>query len=285
MAKWTTAEVGDLSGRTIVITGASSGIGLVTARELARAGARVVLAVRNPDKGQRVAAEIAGETEVRQLDVASPSSVRRFATCWSGDIDVLINNAGIMDIPLTRTVEGLELQTATNYFGPFLLTNLLLPFVTDRVVSVTSQLHRMGTVDLDDLNWVTRPYKAMAAYQASKLELVLFSLELQRRLNEEPATVRSVLAHPGIANTNLVAHSPSNAIMKLGFLLNDAEHGALPTLFAATQEVAGNAYVGPRGLGSIKGHPKVRKPSTRGLDTDLAARLWAATTQLIESHS
>jgi NAD(P)-dependent dehydrogenase (short-subunit alcohol dehydrogenase family) len=285
MPKWTTAQVGDLSGRTIVITGATSGIGLVTTRELARAGARVVLAVRDLDKGYRVAAEMAGDIEVRQLDVASPPSVRRFAAGWSGDIDVLINNAGIMDIPLTRTVEGLELQTATNYLGPFLLTNLLLPFVTDRVVSVTSQLHRLGTVDLDDLNWMTRPYKAMAAYQASKLELVLFSLELQRRLNEEGTTVRSVLSHPGIAKTNLVTHSPSNAIMKLGFLLNDAEHGALSTLFAATQHVAGNAYVGPRGLGSIKGHPRVRKPSIRGLDTELAARLWATTAQLIESHS
>jgi NAD(P)-dependent dehydrogenase (short-subunit alcohol dehydrogenase family) len=276
MTRWTAADLPGMSGTTVVVTGATSGIGLVTARELARVGARVVLAVRDVAKGAAVRQSMAGNVEVRELDVSDLGSVRAFAADWTGPLDVLVNNAGVMDIPLTRTGDGLDTQTATNSFGPFLLTNLLLPQITDRIVWVTSQLHRMGHLHTDDLNWEARPYKPMDAYSDSKLQVVLFSLELQRRLDEAGSTVRSVLAHPGIATTSLTAHSSSNAINRFSFLLNDAERGALPTLFAATQSVAGNAYVGPDGLGSIKGYPKVRKPSRAGQDRSAASILWAA---------
>jgi NAD(P)-dependent dehydrogenase (short-subunit alcohol dehydrogenase family) len=140
--KWTAADLPDQSGRTAIVTGASSGIGLVTARELARAGARVVLALRNTEKGQRAAASIPGRPEVRPLDLASLASVRAFAAGWTGPLDILVNNAGIMAVPEGRTVDGFELQIGTNHLGPFLLTGLLLPAITDRVVTVSSQLHR-----------------------------------------------------------------------------------------------------------------------------------------------
>jgi NAD(P)-dependent dehydrogenase (short-subunit alcohol dehydrogenase family) len=241
----------------------------------------VVLAVRDSAKGAAVRAGMPGDVEVRELDVSDLTSVREFAADWTGPLDILINNAGVMDIPLTRTNDGLDTQTATNSFGPFLLTNLLLPHITDRIVWVTSQLHRMGHINTSDLNWDARPYKPMDAYSDSKLQVVLFSLELQRQLDEAGSQVRSVLAHPGIATTTLAAHSSSNAINRFSFLLNDPEHGALPTLFAATQNVAGNAYVGPNGLGSIKGYPKVRKPGKAGLDSSVASTLWAATSKKV----
>ena len=276
MAKWTVADMPEMAGTTVVLTGASSGIGLVAAREFARAGAHVVLAVRNVPKGEDVARAMEGSVEVRELDVSDLGSIREFASKWTGPITVLVNNAGIMDVPLSRTRDGFDLQTATNSLGPFLLTHLLLPKITDRVVWVASQLHRMGHLNLDDLGWDTRPYKPLDAYNDSKLQVVLFSLELQRRLTATGSKVRSVLAHPGIATTTLVAHSSSNAINRFSFLLNDPEHGALPTLFAATQNVAGNAYVGPDGVGSIKGSPTVRKPGKAGLDMVAAQGLWAA---------
>lgn len=274
MAKWTTAEMPAMTGRTVVVTGGSSGIGLIAAREFATAGAHVIVAVRNIQKGQNAARTMTGDVEVRLLDVSDLTSIRDFATEWTGHLDILVNNAGIMDVPLTRTTDHLDLQTATNSFGPFLLTNLLLPHVTDRIVWVTSQLHRMGHLNIDDINWETRPYKPMDAYNDSKLQVILFSLELQRQLTAAGSKVRSVLAHPGIATTALAVHSSSNAINRFSFFLNDPEHGALPTLFAATQNVSGNAYVGPNGPGSIKGHPKVRKPSKAGLDGVSAMKLW-----------
>ena len=274
MAKWNTAEMPAMTGKTVVVTGGSSGIGLIAARVFATAGAHVIVAVRNIQKGQNAARTMSGDVEVRLLDVSDLTSIRDFATEWTGHLDILVNNAGIMDVPLTRTTDHLDLQTATNSFGPFLLTNLLLPHVTDRVVWVTSQLHRMGHLNIDDINWETRPYKPMDAYNDSKLQVILFSLELQRQLTAAGSKVRSVLAHPGIATTALAVHSSSNAINRFSFFLNDPEHGALPTLFAATQNVSGNAYVGPNGPGSIKGHPKVRKPSRAGLDGASAKKLW-----------
>lgn len=280
MAKWTAADLPQMSGRTVIVTGASSGIGLVTAHELARVGARVVLAVRDVAKGRAALTGIPGRAEVRHLDVSSLGSVHSFADEWTGEVSVLINNAGVMDIPRSLTADGLDLQTATNYFGPFALTNLLLPRITDRVVHVASQMHRMGHARPDDLNWDRRPYRPMDAYSDSKLDLILFSLELQRRLTASGSPVRSMVAHPGIATTTLASHSASNRINKLRFLLNDPAHGALPTLFAATQDLPGNSYVGPDGPGGIKGHPKVGKPSRAARHTATAARLWNAAAAL-----
>lgn len=276
MSKWTAADLPDLSGKVVVVTGASSGIGQITARELAGAGACVVLAVRDTAKGHRCAAAMPGPVEVRQLDVSELASVRRFAAAWEGPLDVLVNNAGVMDVPLFRTTEGLDIQTATNSLGPFLLTNLLLPHLRDRVVWVTSQLHRMGHLHLDDLGWQSRPYDPMAAYRDSKLQVTLLSLALQSRLVQAGSPLRSVLAHPGIATTTLATHSAAGRINRLSFLLNDPEHGALPLLYAATMDIPGNSYVGPDGPGSIKGHPTIRKAGKAGLDLDAARSLWTA---------
>ncbi len=276
-AHWTAADLPDQSGRTVIVTGATSGLGLVTARELARVGARVVLAVRDPAKGERVAALMPGHTEVRRLDLADLASVRAFAAEWAGPLDVLINNAGIMRVPQGRTRDGFELQIGTNHLGPFALTNLLLPHITSRVVTVSSQLHRRGRLDLDDLNWEHRRYNSLQAYCDSKLANLLFTLELQRRLTAAGSGARAVAAHPGIATTNLTSHIHTVG-GRLGrafkHLFNDAEHGALPTLYAATQDVPGGCYIGPDGPGHLRGYPAIGTPSKRAQDADLAQRLW-----------
>jgi NAD(P)-dependent dehydrogenase (short-subunit alcohol dehydrogenase family) len=275
--------VADQAGKLVVITGASSGIGLAAARELARAGARVVLAVRDTEKGRRVAASIPGDTEVRLLDLASLASVRAFAAEWTGALDILVNNAGIMAVPEGRTLDGFELQIGTNHLGPFLLTDLLLPAITDRVVTVSSQLHRRGRIDLDDLNWEHRGYKATGAYNASKLANVLFTLELQRRLTDAGSQVRAVTAHPGIARTSLgdQADRVSRTVYRcLGWLFNDVEHGALPTLYAATQDVPGGSYIGPDGLGHLRGYPEIQRTSKRAQDPQMARRLWDLSARL-----
>ena len=204
-----------LGGRTAVVTGANSGIGLVTARELARVGAHVVLAVRDPERGRTAAASIAGSTDVRRLDLADLASVRAFAEDWEGDLDVLINNAGVMAIPQEQSVDGFEMQFATNHLGHFALTNLVLPHVTDRVVTVSSNAHRMGRIVIDDLNWKRRRYRAWAAYGQSKLANLLFTLELQRRLTAAGSSVRALAAHPGYAATNLQSHTgnPLSSVM------------------------------------------------------------------------
>ena len=278
---WTANDLPDLTGRTVVITGAGRGLGLITARELARVGARVVLGVRDTGKARRAVAALPGTFDVRPLDVSDLTSVRAFAEAWSGDLDLLINNAGVMDIPAARTADGLDLQTTTNHTGPFLLTTLLLGHLTDRVVHVTSELHKQGRLDLDDLDWRTRKPNGMRAYQASKLAVVLFSLELQRRLTAAGSPVRSVLASPGIARTSLAAHSRSNVVNRFTFLTNTPERGALSLLYAATQDVPGNSYVGPDGLGGFRGSPAVRRQGKAGLDPEMAARLWDATADLV----
>jgi NAD(P)-dependent dehydrogenase (short-subunit alcohol dehydrogenase family) len=283
MAKWTAEQLPDLAGRTAVITGASGGIGLVTARELARVGARVILAVRDTAKGENVARTLSGRTEVRELDVANLDSVRAFAHAWTGEIDILINNAGIMQVPLAYNADGFELQAAINFLGPFALTNLLLPYVTDRVVTISSQLHRRGHLRTDDLNWKARKYNATAAYCDSKLDVTLFALELQRRLAASGSGVRSLVAHPGIATTNLVSHVggfPGVINRAMRFMVNDVERGALPTLYAATRDVPGGSYLGPDGVGGIKGHPEVGKPSRTAADPEAARALWAAAVEL-----
>jgi NAD(P)-dependent dehydrogenase (short-subunit alcohol dehydrogenase family) len=281
--KWTAADLPDQSGRTVVVTGASSGIGLVTARELARAGALVILAVRDTAKGQRLAAGIAGPTEIRRLDLASLASVREFAARWTGPLDILINNAGIMAVPEGQTGDGLEMQIGTNHLGPFLLTSLLLPAVTDRVVTVSSQLHRQGHIRLDDLNGEHRRYNATRAYNDSKLANVLFTLELQRRLTEGGSSVRAVTAHPGIATTSLGAHPDGRAAAVyryFGWFFNDAERGALPTLYATTQDVPGGSYVGPDGIGHLRGYPEIHQPSKAAQDPETARRLWDLSVRL-----
>jgi NAD(P)-dependent dehydrogenase (short-subunit alcohol dehydrogenase family) len=276
---WTAADIPSQAGRTVVVTGANSGLGLVTARELARAGARVVLAVRDESRGEQAAASIEGEVTVRRLDLADLESVRAFTAGWTGDLDVLINNAGIMMVPAGMTVDGFELQLGTNHLGHFTLTNLLLPHITDRVVTVSSNLHRSGSIDLDDLNWQRRPYSANGAYAQSKLANLLFTLELQRRLNESGSRVRALAAHPGWAATNLQGRSGSRLAdggMKLANLVfaQSDERGALPTLAAATRDLPGGSYLGPDGFQEMRGFPTLVGRTPAAGDPELARRLW-----------
>ena len=195
-----------MTGRTVVVTGANSGIGRAAARALAADGARVVLAVRDPTKGCAAAATMTGDVSVRQLDLADLASVRAFAEDVTETIDVLINNAGLMLPPFGRTTDGFELQFGTNHLGHFALTNLLLPRIRGRVVTVSSNGHRAGTLDFDDLNWERRPYRAFPAYAQSKLANLLFTAELHRRLTEAGSPVLATAAHPGMAATNLLGH-------------------------------------------------------------------------------
>jgi NAD(P)-dependent dehydrogenase (short-subunit alcohol dehydrogenase family) len=281
--KWTAKALGDLSGKTMVVTGASSGIGLVTARELCAHGAHVILAVRNLKKGRDAAKDFTGSFEVRELNLADLESVRSFCADWTGQIDVLMNNAGIMMAPAFRTIDDFELHFGTNHLGPFALTNLLLPHITDRVVTVSSILHRRGRIHFEDLHFDSRLYNAMTAYQDSKLANLLFTLELQRRLSEQGSAVRAVAAHPGIARTNLVAHVKGvnglvNSLSQR--LCNDAQKGALPTLFAATQDIPGGSYVGPHGIGHLRGYPVMHATSRRATDAATARRLWDVSAEM-----
>jgi NAD(P)-dependent dehydrogenase (short-subunit alcohol dehydrogenase family) len=193
-AKWTAADLPRLDGRTFVITGANSGLGLTAARALGAAGAHVVLAVRDLERGRSAASTVAGPTEVRRLDLADLASVREFAEGWDGDLDVLVNNAGVMATPEGRTADGFEMQIGTNHLGHFALTNLLLPRVTDRVVTLSSGAHRMAQIRFEDLHF-ERGYNRWRAYGQSKLANLLFTLELQRRLREADSAVRALAAH------------------------------------------------------------------------------------------
>jgi NAD(P)-dependent dehydrogenase (short-subunit alcohol dehydrogenase family) len=284
-SKWTAADLPTLDGRTVVVTGASSGIGTITARELARAGARVVLAVRDVAKGERVAADIAGDREVRRLDLADLASVHAFAEAWSGDLDILINNAGIMAVPQATTADGFEAQFGTNHLGHFALTNLLLEHVTDRVVTVSSTAHKLGRMRFDDLNYERARYDAWRVYAQSKLANLLFTSELQRRLTEAGSPVRALAAHPGYANTHLQDHTGSRlqgGLLAAGNRLfaQPDEMGALPTLYAATQDLPGDSFVGPDGLGEMRGHPKLVGRTKHARDADGARRLWTLSEEL-----
>jgi NAD(P)-dependent dehydrogenase (short-subunit alcohol dehydrogenase family) len=282
---WSTTNIPDMAGHTVIVTGANSGIGRAAAQALAAAGARVVLAVRDTDKGQAAAAKMPGETEVRRLDLASLASVREFAAAWQGDIDVLINNAGVMVPPLTRTADGFELQFGTNHLGHFALTNLLLEHVTGRVVSVSSTGHRIGRIDFDDLNWERKPYKAWRAYGQSKLANLLFTGELQRRLTAAGSAVLATAAHPGYAATNLQFHSQRRLMDLINvvgnrLLAQDENGGALPTLYAAVAEIPGDSFAGPGGFMEQRGAPRLVGRSDAAKDSDVARRLWDVSEQL-----
>ena len=284
-SRWTAADLPSLAGRTFIVTGANSGIGLPTARALAEAGGHVVLAVRDVARGEAAADSISGDREIRQLDLADLASVRAFADRWQGELSVLINNAGVMRTPERRTADGFELQIGTNHLGHFALTNLLLPYVTDRVVTVSSGAHRGGSISLDDLNWQRRSYRRWGAYQQSKLANLLFTLELQRRLTEAGSTVRALAAHPGYSATSLQFRSENrleDRLMVVGnrlFAQTD-EAGARPTLFAATQDLPGASYVGPDGIGEQRGYPTLVGRSAEASDVEMAKRLWTLSEEL-----
>jgi NAD(P)-dependent dehydrogenase (short-subunit alcohol dehydrogenase family) len=282
MSQWTAADLPSFSGRTVIVTGANSGLGLVTARELARVGAKTILAVRNTTKGDAAAATMTGDVEVRKLDLQDLSSVRAFAD-GIDNFEILINNAGIMAVPYAQTVDGFESQIGTNHLGHFALTNLLLPKISDRVVTVSSMMHLIGRINLKDLNWKSRPYLAWPAYGQSKLANLLFTKELQRRLDAAGSRVKALVAHPGYSATELQSHSAGvfGKVFQIGnsFVATPPEFGARQTLYAASQELPGNTYIGPRLAfwGSTAPTP-LRSPLAR--DAKTATALWELSEQL-----
>jgi len=281
MTDWTAADLPAFAGRTVIVTGANSGLGHITARELARVGAHVVLAVRNTAKGDDGAAGMSGSVEVRKLDLADLASVQEFADGVT-EVDVLVNNAGIMAVPYSATRDGFESQIGTNHLGHFALTNLLLPKVTDRVVTISSMFHWMGRIDLADLNWKQRRYQAWPAYAQSKLANLLFTNELQHRLDRVGSSTKALAAHPGYSTTNLQGHTGSRvrgALLNVGNLVaTDADFGARQTLFAVSQELPGNTYVGPR-FGMI-GRTQPVARSARARQSDTSNALWELSEQL-----
>jgi NAD(P)-dependent dehydrogenase (short-subunit alcohol dehydrogenase family) len=283
---WRLADMPDQTGRVFVVTGANSGIGFEAAKALSRKGARVVMACRNRDKAEAARAEVGGDSEVRELDLGSLESVRAFAAAWEGRIDVLVNNAGIMAVPFARTVDGFESQYGTNFLGPFALTGLLLPQVTDRVVTLSSGVHRMGRIDLADPGFERRRYQRWTAYGQSKLADLMFAYELQRRLLLAGSPVRSMAAHPGYAATNLQRNLGSAVstwqdwMQRIG-LVQDAAGGALPTLYAATApDLPGGSYVGPSGPLEQTGPPRIVGSSAGSRDLDTQYALWELAVRL-----
>jgi NAD(P)-dependent dehydrogenase (short-subunit alcohol dehydrogenase family) len=295
MAKWTTADIPDQTGRVAVITGANTGLGYETAAALADHGARVVLAVRDLDKGKDAAAQITAqspdaEVALQELDLTSLESIRAAAEQLRSEhdrIDLLINNAGVMYTPKANTKDGFELQFGTNHLGHFAFTGLLLdrllPVAGSRVVTVSSVGHRIrADIHFDDLQW-ERSYNRVSAYGQAKLANLLFTYELQRRLASHGTTIAAA-AHPGGSNTELMRNLPRWAAVAypvIAPLMQDATMGALPSLRAATDPaVLGGQYYGPDGVGQTRGYPKLVGSSRKSHDVDLQRRLWAVSEEL-----
>ncbi len=288
MSGWNAADLPDLSGRRFVVTGANSGLGLSATRALAEHGAQVIMACRNLDKAARARASVPGSAEIRELDLASLTSIRSFAADLDA-VDVLINNAGIMAVPRGRTADGFESQFGTNHLGHFALTGLLLPKISDRVVTLSSLMHRVGRIRLDDPNWDRRRYLRWQAYGQSKLANLMFAYELARRLAAHDSPVRSLAAHPGLTATELQSHTGSRiqgAVMWLGnkTLAQGADSGALPTLYAATADLPSGTYVGPGSFDELRGAPKVVGSSKVSRDERVAASLWSVSEELTGVH-
>ena len=289
MTGWTADRMPDQRGRIAVVTGANSGLGLVTATELARHGAHVVLAVRNTAAGEEVAHRIRGDVEVRELDLASLASVRTFAAKLAADhpaIDLLVNNAGVVLLgPRRVSADGFELHLATNMLGHFALTGLLLENMAAqaRVVSLSSITHKNAHLDFDDLMF-ERGYRANAAYGRSKLATTVFGVELARRLDAAKSPVVSALAHPGLTRTNLTPRAWEHRgrlgrlIAWAGLLVTQpVERGALPQLRAATEPgVHGGQFFGPSGLFETRGRVAEARLSREAADPAVGRRLWAA---------
>ncbi|WP_273733229.1 SDR family NAD(P)-dependent oxidoreductase [Mycolicibacterium septicum] len=294
MTNWTTANIPNQSGRTAIVTGANTGLGLETAKALAAKGAHVVLAVRNLEKGEAAVEWISrsvpnADLELQRLDLGSLKSVREAADeirAGHDTIDLLINNAGVMTPPKETTEDGFELQFGTNHLGHFALTGLLLdrllPVAGSRIVTVSSIGHRFSRgIRFDDLQW-ERSYNRLQAYGQSKLANLLFTYELQRRLIGQHTA--ALAAHPGGSDTELARHLPraaQRAVPLLRPFFQEAAMGALPTLRAATDPGAlGGQYYGPDGLGEQKGHPKLVTSNERSYDIELQRRLWSVSEEL-----
>ncbi|WP_117594275.1 oxidoreductase [Haloprofundus halophilus] len=297
---WTAADVPRLDGQTVVVTGANSGLGYHATRAFAHRGAHVVMACRDMKRGEEARGELAasrpsGALELQKLDLADLDSVRTFAETFADvhdRLDVLCNNAGVMAIPRGETEDGFETQFGVNHLGHFALTGLLLDQMTGedvRVVTQSSGVHESGEIGFDDLQ-SEESYDEWDAYAQSKLANLLFAYELQRRLDDEGIeNVRSVGCHPGYAATNLQYRGPEakgsrvrKTAMRVAnaIFAQSAEWGALPMLYAATEDVPGGSYVGPGGLMNMRGHPEVQESSERSYDEVAAGRLWSVSEEL-----
>jgi NAD(P)-dependent dehydrogenase (short-subunit alcohol dehydrogenase family) len=292
---WTTNDIPDQHGKTIIVTGANSGIGFEAALALAAKGAQVILAVRSAEKGQTAVTAIRqvypqATVEVMELDLSDLASVRRFAQAFLArfnQLPVLINNAGVMALPFRKTVDGFEMQFGTNHLGHFALTGLLLPAIITtpgaRVVNVSSGVHVAGSINFENLNG-EKGYERWSAYAQSKLANLLFTYELQRRFAAAGVHAISVGCHPGYAATNLQSAGAKMEGSSLGAQITEfmnqifaqsAAMGALPTLYAATNpDVNGCDYIGPRDLFGWRGAPVKMRSSARSYDAATAARLW-----------
>lgn len=290
--QWNSSNIESQSGRVVIVTGSSSGIGFETARMLADKGAKVIIAVRNMNKGIAAMGRIRAQHEhadlqVMELDLASLDSVRSFSEAFRKQftrLDLLINNAGVMVPPYGKTADGFELQMGTNHLGHFALTGLLIDILNatsgSRVVNVSSTAHRAGNLDFDDLAWEKRTYKAWRAYGDSKLANLLFSGELQRRLRAAGSSVLVTSAHPGWTATELQRHSGFFDSLN-AFFAQSSAMGALPTLRAALDnEVKGGEFYGPSGFMEMRGFPVRVSPNSRAQETDAAMTLWDISTTL-----
>jgi NAD(P)-dependent dehydrogenase (short-subunit alcohol dehydrogenase family) len=304
MSGWSESDIPSQAGRAWIVTGANSGLGLVTARELARAGAKVILGCRDPERGQKALADVSGsasgaEPQLARLDLADLGSVRDFASVVTESVeslDGLVNNAGVMAPPREETADGFELQFGTNHLGHFALTGLVLDRLLagigeSRVVTVSSVAHRTGSIYWDDLLG-TDGYSRWRRYGQSKLANLLFAYELGRRSAAGDWGVTSVAAHPGYAATHLQSSGPgiggglvsilNVTVMKVTNLIAQSdEMGALPSLYAATvPDVPSGAYVGPSGPGEARGHPKIVSSSKASRSEEDAKRLWQISEEL-----
>jgi NAD(P)-dependent dehydrogenase (short-subunit alcohol dehydrogenase family) len=281
VTQWSPSRLGNLSGKRIVVTGATNGVGLGTAQALATAGAHVIMAVRNTDLGAQRAAEIGGSTEVLKLDLAQQSSVRAFPDLLDGDVDILINNAGALTEHRRETVDGFEMTLGTNLLGPFALTNLLFDRVRSQIINVGSNAHKSATLGLDDMHLRTGKWTPMGAYAHSKLAVMMWGLDLDRRLRAAGSPVVTQLTHPGWVASNL-SHLSDAPLMSLAHkavktvadrLANDIHEGAAPTLYCISEPIPPGSYVGVSGRMGLRGGPVLIGRSELACDYDAAAQL------------
>ncbi len=281
VTQWSPTRLGNLTGKRIIVTGATNGVGLGTTRALARAGAHVIMAVRNTELGAQRAAAIGGSTEVLKVDLADLASVRAFADSLDGDVDILINNAGVLTDQRRETVDGFEATLGTNMLGPFALTNLVFPRVRSHIINVASDGHRMAKLRLDDMHLRRTKWTALNAYGHSKLAMMLWGLELDRRLRAANSGVVTHLIHPGWVASNLAQTSDSpltSAAYKVVDGLarrfaNDVDQGAVPTLYSISEPIPPGSYVGPAGRMGLRGATALIGRSTEACDYDAAARV------------
>ncbi|MCV7408579.1 dehydrogenase [Mycobacterium florentinum] len=280
---WTPSRLGNLTGKRVIVTGATNGVGLGTAQALAKAGAHVIMAVRNTDLGKQRAAGMDGPTSVVKLDLADLSSVRAFGDQVDGEIDILINNAGTLTDRRRETVDGFEMTLGTNLLGPFALTNLLLPRVRSQIINVGSDAHKSATLRLDDMHLRRSKWTRLGSYAQSKLAVMLWGLELDRRLRAARSPIVTQLTHPGWVASNLsnISDAPLMSLVQKGVTVvadrfaNDIDEGAATTLYCISEPVPPGSFVGVSGRFGLRGAPALIGRTPLASDYDVAARLVA----------